>query len=76
MLYGLWDDATESLVASDEHPATVMAAVRKHLAAHGDGVATPLVFLLEDDDEGLHYLASGAELIRMARAGDAEQGTL
>ncbi len=74
MLYALWDDTNETLIASDENPATVMSAVRSHLAAHGDGAADALVFVLEDDDEGLHYLASGGELVRMAQTGEQTEG--
>lgn len=50
-----------------------MDAVRHALATRGERSAESLVFMFEDDDEGLHYLASGAELVRMAKIGKTEK---
>lgn len=68
MLYGLWDDANDVLAASSEEVGMLLLIVRTQLEANGDHAADSLVLVMEDDDEGLHFIASGAELARMARA--------
>lgn len=71
MLYGLWDDANDVLAASGEDLGVLMLIVRQQLEANGEHAADSLVLVFEDSDEGLHFIASGDELARMARAGDA-----
>ena len=68
MLYGLWDDANDVLAASSEEVGMLLLIVRTQLEANGDHAADSLVLVMEDDDEGLHFIASDAELARMARA--------
>lgn len=68
MLYGLWDDANDVLAASSEEPGMLLLIVRQQLESLGEHAANALVLVMEDDDEGLHYIASGDDLVRMARA--------
>lgn len=68
MIYGLWDEANDAFVASCEVVGPLLTLVRQRLDEQGNAAAEALVLIMEDDDGGLHYIASGLELIRMARA--------
>ena len=71
MTYEIWETTSNNLLADFDSQAEALALVRRSVDAHGPAAVCSWTLLFEDDDETVHPVAAGEDLVRLAADFDA-----